>query len=187
MNGEEALKRLLDGNKKYMSGTLAAKDVKKAREATKNGQHPFVTILCCSDSRVPPELVFDANVGEIFIVRNAGNCVDTLTLGSIEYGVEHLHTPLLVVLGHEKCGAVTAACQGNVCPPNIAAIMEKIKPAVDKKGNEGVEQTIVCNLDVVSNEIRRRSEIVRHLEKEKKLKVVEMKYYFEDGRVEIIA
>jgi carbonic anhydrase len=186
MNGEEALAKLVEGNKRFVSGKLSAKDVKKAREANKNGQHPYVTILCCSDSRVPPELVFDSNLGELFIVRNAGNCVDTLVLGSVEYGVEHLHTPLLVILGHEKCGAVTAACSGGVCPPNIAAIMEKIQPAVMKKGNSNIEDTIVCNVEVVSNELRRRSEIVRHLEKEGKLKIVEMKYYFEDGRADII-
>lgn len=186
MDSDEALKRLLDGNKRYLSGKIGAKDVKTAREATVNGQHPFATVVSCSDSRVVPEFIFDTNLGEIFIIRNAGNCIDTLTMGSIEYGTEHLHTPLLVILGHSKCGAVTAACQGNVCPPNIAAIMEKIRPAVDKKGKEGVEETVVCNVTMVKDEIRRRSDIVRHLEKEGKLKIVEMKYHIEDGRVEIV-
>jgi len=186
MDADEALKRLMEGNQRYVGGMLGAKDVGSAREANKNGQHPFATIVSCSDSRVVPEFIFDTNLGEIFVIRNAGNCIDTLTMGSIEYGTEHLHTPLLVVLGHSKCGAVTAACQGNVCPPNIAAIIEKIRPAVEKKGREGIEETVVCNVEMVKDEIRRRSEIVRHLEKEGKLKIVEMKYYLEDGRIELV-
>jgi len=186
MDAQQALDRLMEGNRRYVSGKLPEKDVGSAREASKDGQKPFVTVLTCSDSRVVPEFIFDANVGEIFVIRNAGNCVDTLTLGSIEYGVEHLSTPILLVLGHEKCGAVTAACQGGVCPPNIAAVLEKIRPAVEKGGKEKVEDTIVCNMDLVSEEIRRRSEIVRHLEKEGRLKVVEAKYFF-DGHVEIRA
>ncbi len=185
MDAESAMNRLLEGNKRYMGGKLAEKDVGSAREGSKDGQKPFVTVLTCSDSRVVPEFIFDANVGEVFVIRNAGNCVDTLVLGSVEYGVEHLHTPLLVILGHEKCGAITAACSGGTCPPNIAAIMEKLRPAVERKGKEGVEETVVCNMDVVSDEIRRRSDIVRQLEKEGKLKIMEMKYFFEDGRVEV--
>jgi carbonic anhydrase len=186
MDEKAALGRLLEGNKRFMTGKLAAKDVKTPREATKTGQKPFATILTCSDSRVVPEFIFDTNIGEIFVVRNAGNCVDVVSLGSLEYGVEHLHTPLLVILGHEKCGAVTAACSGGVCPPNIQAIMDRIKPAVAKKGSEGVESTVVCNVQITSDEIRKRSDVITHLEGQGHLKIVEMKYFFEDGRVHII-
>jgi len=173
----------MEGNKRYVEGSLAPKDVKAKREQTLDGQKPFVTIVSCSDSRVVPEYIFDENLGEIFVIRTAGNIVDTITLGSIEYGVEHLHTPLLVVLGHEKCGAVTAACAGGECPPNIAAIVEKIKPAVDAGGKE-VEASVKENVIKVISEIRQKSEIVRHLESEGKLKIAGMKYYFSDGRVE---
>ena len=179
----DELNRLLEGNKRYVSGKLAEKDVGSAREASKESQKPFVTILTCSDSRVVPEFIFDANVGELFVIRNAGNVVDEIVLGTIEYGVEHLHTPLLLVLGHEKCGAVTAACSGGECPANIAAIMSRIKPAKAKGGD--VEQVILNNMDNVIEEIRAGSEIVRHLEKEGKLKIVGMKYFFEDGRAEV--
>lgn len=179
----DELNRLLEGNKRYMSGKLAEKDVGSAREASKNKQTPFATILTCSDSRVVPEFIFDANVGELFVIRNAGNIIDDIVLGTIEYGTEHLGTPLLVVLGHEKCGAVTAACSGGECPPNIAAIMSKIKPAKAKGG--GVEEVIDNNMKNVVDEIRDGSEITRHLEKEGRLKIVEIKYFFEDGRVEV--
>ncbi|MDD5172280.1 MAG: carbonic anhydrase [Candidatus ainarchaeum sp.] len=186
MDGKASLARLLEGNKRFMTGRLAAKDVKTPREATKAGQKPFATILTCSDSRVVPEFIFDTNIGEIFVVRNAGNCVDVVTLGSLEYGVEHLHTPLLVILGHEKCGAVTAACSGGVCPPNIQAIVDRIKPAVAKKGAEDVEKTIICNVQLTAEEIRKRSDVISHMEHEGHLIIVEMKYFFEDGRVHII-
>jgi carbonic anhydrase len=179
----DELERLMEGNKRFVEGNLSAKDVKAKREETKDGQKPFVTVVACSDSRVVPEFIFDTNLGEIFTIKTAGNIVDTITLGSIEYGVEHLHTPLLVVLGHEKCGAITAACQGGVCPPNIQAIVDKLKYPVEL-GEKDVEKAVVHNAKVVADEIRGRSEIVRKLEEEGKLKIVPMKYYFSDGRVE---
>ncbi len=187
VDGNTAMNRLLEGNRRFMTGTLAAKDVGSARMATKNGQKPFATVLTCSDSRVAPEFIFDTNIGEIFVVRNAGNCVDVVTLGSLEYGTEHLHTPLLVILGHEKCGAVTAACSGEMHPPNIQAIVEKIGPAVARKGGEGVESAISCNVELAAEEIRNRSDIISGLEINGHLKIVEMKYFFEDGRVHIMA
>jgi carbonic anhydrase len=187
VEGNAAMTRLLEGNKRFMAGTLAAKDVGSAREATKNGQTPFATVLTCSDSRVVPEFIFDTNIGEIFVVRNAGNCVDSVTLGSLEYGTEHLHTPLLAILGHEKCGAVTAACSGEIYPPNIQAIVDRIKPAVAKKGSEGVEGAIICNVELTADEIRNRSDVISKLESEGHLRIVEMKYFFEDGRVHIIS
>ena len=177
------LDRLMEGNKRYIEGNLAEKDVKAARLETQDGQKPFVTVVTCSDSRVVPEYIFDENIGQIFVIRTAGNIVDTITLGSIEYGVEHLHTPLLVVLGHEKCGAVTAACAGGECGHNIAAIVEKLKPSVEK-GEKNVEKAVNENIYAVISEIREKSEVVKKLEQEGKLKIIPMKYYFSDGRVE---
>ncbi|MFH1520603.1 MAG: carbonic anhydrase [Candidatus Micrarchaeota archaeon] len=185
MNEKEILERLIEGNKRFASGNTLPKDHMAAREATKDGQTPFVTVVSCSDSRVVPEYIFDLNIGEVFTIITAGNIVDTITLGSIEYGVYHLHTPLLIVLGHEKCGAITAACQGGVCPPNIQAIIDKLKLPVHV-GEKDIEKTICINTKVVIEEIRERSDIVKQLEKEGKLKLVAMKYYFEDGRVELI-
>jgi carbonic anhydrase len=179
------LERLLEGNKRFVEGALAPKDVKAKRAETKDGQKPFVTVVSCSDSRVVPEFIFDQNLGEVFVIRTAGNVVDKITLGSIEYGTEHLHTPLLVVLGHEKCGAVTAACKGGECPPNIAAIVKKLKRPV-KRGGADVEKTVTENILAVIAEIRRKSEIVRHLESEGKLKIIGMKYFLEDGEAKVV-
>src|SRR5262249_28833982 len=97
-----------------------------------SGQHPHAEVLSCSDSRVPPEIVFDHGLGDLFIVRVAANVASDTEIGSLEYGAEHLHIPLLVVLGHESCGAVTAAVQGDSPEGHIAALVELIKPAVEK-------------------------------------------------------
>jgi len=181
----DELERLLEGNRRYVEGNLAPKDMKAKREATKDSQHPFAAIVSCSDSRVVPEFIFDQGIGDIFVVRTAGNIVDTITLGSIEYGVEHLHTKILVVLGHEKCGAITSACKGGTCPPNIQAVMDKLKlPA--HLGGRDVEKTVSANAKAVLDEIRGRSEIVRKHEAEGKLRLVAMKYHLSDGRVAVV-
>ena len=109
-NADEALARLLRGNERFVAGSLLANHQSADwRKGLVGDQHPFATILSCSDSRVPPELLFDAGFGDLFVNRVAGNIVDTDNLGSIEYAVDHLHTPLVLVMGHEGCGAVTAA------------------------------------------------------------------------------
>ena len=130
--GQEALTKLIDGNKRFVSGELVKKDIGESRrQELIKGQQLFAMVLSCSDSRVSPEIIFDQGLGDIFVVRVAGNVVEPTSLGSIEYGVEHLHTPLLVILGHESCGAVTAALETEGKPEgNIGAILKKIMPAV---------------------------------------------------------
>ena len=191
--GEDSLTRLLDGNKRFMTGEFAKKDLSESRrqELTK-GQSPFATVLSCSDSRVAPELIFDQGLGDVFIVRDAGNVVDPVTLGSIEYGAEHLHTPLLVILGHEKCGAVTAALDTKGKPGgNIGAILKKIMPAVKtaRKAKKDREETL--NLAIQEN-VRNtyrgvmKSKTVRELVHEGKLQIVGAEYYLGTGKVETV-
>jgi carbonic anhydrase len=191
--GDEALQKLMDGNKRFVSGKLVKKDLgdTKRKELLK-GQKPFATVITCSDSRVPPELLFDQGLGEIFIIRVAGNVVDSIALGSIEYGVEHLHTPLLLILGHEKCGAVTATVEAEGAPEgNIGAIIKKIKPAADtakKKGGDKekiVETAISENVKNVYKDVM-KSSVVRHLVQEGKLKIVGGEYMLSTGKVEMI-
>lgn len=124
------LNRLTEGNKRFVSGNIRRKDLGAERKAVVNGQQPYAIVITCSDSRVPPEMIFDEAIGQLFVIRLAGNVVDSLALGSVEYAVEHLHTHTLVVLGHESCGAVKAAVQGGTVPPNIASIVRRISPAV---------------------------------------------------------
>ncbi len=131
----EALRRLRDGNRRAVEGrytifkTLASQRIRSAP-----AQRPFAVLLSCSDSRVPVELVFDHGIGELFVVRVAGNTYDDLVEGSIEYAVEHLHVPLLVVLGHERCGAVAAAIEsvetGQPAPGHIDSLLVQIRPIV---------------------------------------------------------
>src|SRR5271169_479581 len=110
--GDEALTRLLDGNKRFISGNLQSKDLsgEKRKELSK-GQHPSAIVVACSDSRVPPEIIFDQGLGDVFVVRVAGNVLDPILVGSIEYALEHLHAPLLIVLGNDKSDVVSAALE----------------------------------------------------------------------------
>lgn len=112
VQAEQGLRKLIEGNERFMRGEARFPTVCKETLADlARGQHPFATILGCSDSRVPPELIFDANFGELFIVRVAGNVISPEVMGSLQYAGAHLHTPLFVVLGHEGCGAVKAALE----------------------------------------------------------------------------
>ena len=133
---DEALGRLQDGNARFMRGEARFQTVQKdiLAELTK-GQRPYATIVGCSDSRVPPELVFDASFGELFVIRVAGNVLDPAVMGSIQYAAMHLRTPLFVILGHEGCGAVQAALalrnEGALQPSRIAVLLDSILPGLE--------------------------------------------------------
>lgn len=130
-DSQKALDLLKTGNARFVSGALTPKDdYARLREKLSAGQQPFAVVLCCSDSRVSPEIIFDQKLGDLFVIRNAGNVVDEVVLGSIEYAVEHLGTPLVVVMGHSSCGAVTATCQGGDLPGHIANLAKRIRPAI---------------------------------------------------------
>jgi carbonic anhydrase len=156
-----ALQMLKEGNERYLKGELTGKSSYSAdRAVLNNGQKPFAVILNCSDSRAAPEIFFDQKLGDIFVIRNAGNIADRTALGSIEYAVEHLKSRLVVVCGHSKCGAVTAACSGGELPPNISHIVEHIMPAVKKGGD--VDEVVHHNVKIMVDQIK-ADEIVRHL------------------------
>ena len=130
-DSKQALELLKAGNARFVSDALTSKDdYAIIREKLSVGQHPFAVVLCCSDSRVAPEIIFDQKLGDLFVIRNAGNIVDEEVLGSIEYAVEHLETPLVVVMGHASCGAVTATCQGGDLPGHILNLAKRIKPSI---------------------------------------------------------
>jgi carbonic anhydrase len=128
---DAVLKELAAGNARYVAGKLTLATATPARRAeVVRGQHPKAIVLGCSDSRVPPELLFDQGIGDLFVVRVAGNVAAPDTLGSVEYAAGHLGTPLVVVLGHTGCGAVAAACAGGHAEGHVEAIVEEIRPAV---------------------------------------------------------
>src|SRR4030043_701421 len=193
--GDEALQKLMDGNKRYVSGSLMKKDIgeTKRKELSTKGQKPFAVILTCSDSRVPPEILFDQGLGDIFIVRVAGNVVDPIVLRSIEYGAEHLNAPLLFILGHTKCGAVTATIEAKGEPEgNIGAIVKKIMPAAEKAKKKGgtkdeiLETAIKENIKNVYNDVMKKSKIIPHLVEEGKLKIAAGEYDITTGIVAMI-
>ena len=150
------------------------------------GQHPHAEILSCSDSRVPPEIIFDQGLGDLFVVRVAGNVARDTEIGSLEYGAEHLHIPLIVVLGHQSCGAVTAAVQGGPPEGHIAALVNLIKPAVDKsRGMTGdpVANAVRINVEMVVKQLRASTPILSEMVAHGKLKIVGAVYSLETGSV----
>jgi len=151
-----------------------------------SGQHPHAQILSCSDSRVPPEIIFDQGLGDLFIVRVAGNVAADTELGSLEYGAEHLHIPLLVVLGHQHCGAVTAAVEGGEAAGHISALVTLLRPAVEKsRGLPGdkVENAVKANVEMVVKQLRTSTPILAGLVHTGKLRVVGAVYSLDTGKV----
>lgn len=190
---DRALSRLMSGNERFVNGKLCRKDYFKERSALTTGQHPYAVVLTCADSRVPPEILFDESLGRIFTIRVAGNVADPAVLGSIEYAVEHLHTHLLMVLGHDSCGAVKATISGGELPPNIQALANRIKPAVDKVWTQGVGETERLNSAVREN-VRYQiqsslyeSQILSEFVHKKELMVVGGVYHLDSGRVEMVS
>ena len=195
MTADEALAKLKAGNQKFLTAPeLCAADVTKQRADVAKGQSPWATILTCSDSRVSPELIFGGvGLGELFVVRNAGNVADTAAMGTIEYGAEHLGSPLVVVLGHQRCGAVEAACEvvakHTKLPGFIAPMVDAIVPAakaVHGKPGDFVDNAVRENARLGAQKISTRSQIVEHLEHEGKVKVVYARYDLDKGFVDFL-
>src|SRR5262249_12825798 len=149
-------------------------------------QNPHAEILSCADSRVPPEIIFDQGLGDLFVVRVAGNVATDTELGSLEYGAEHLHIPLLVVLGHEHCGAVTAAVQGGEVEGHISSLVDLIKPGVDQsRGQPGdpVANAVRTNVENVVKQLRASNPLLSQLVAQGKLKIVGGVYSLKTGKV----
>ncbi|MDY0088585.1 MAG: carbonic anhydrase [Coriobacteriia bacterium] len=129
MKPREALGRLIQGNRRFASGQQAPVDIVERRKVTAAGQTPLAAVVACADSRVAPEIIFDTTLGELYVVRTAGNVVDELVLGSLRFAVEVLGAPLVVVLGHYGCGAVKATCAGGT-PSHLECISDEIRPSL---------------------------------------------------------
>jgi carbonic anhydrase len=195
LSAKEALANLKAGNERFASGQLHLKsDLAGARKKLVGGQKPFATILCCSDSRVPPEIIFDQSLGDIFVVRVAGNVVDTDDLGSIEYALLHLKSPLLVVVGHQKCGAVDAALgamKGHADePPNITALLKLVEPGLkgldmSLPAQELLEAGVRANVQWSLKQLREAPEIKAMLER-KTLGLAGGIYQLESGKVKFL-
>lgn len=187
----EVLRRLADGNRRFVEGHETDPHCDRQwRESLKAGQHPFATILCCSDSRVPPEMVFDQGFGDLFVVRLAGNVVDPDVEGSIEYGVLHAGTPLILVLGHENCGAVQAAlsdCSGE--PAEIQGLVGHITPCLPTVQALPPENRVAAAVDEnVKQSVRTLREIpvLAKLVEAGKLRVEGAVYDLDSGEVRML-
>lgn len=185
---EEAKQLLLDGNQRFIEGKPLSKDLSftKRSELLEKGQHPFAVIVSCSDSRVPPELLFDQALGDLFVIRIAGGVITPVELGSVEYAVEHLNTPLVVVLGHENCGAVTAAVQEGEAHGSVSAIIDKITPAVEKAKAMGTsEKDLVAKSTELNIENARldilKSSIIKERLAENQVNVLGIMYDLDEG------
>ena len=184
----DALNRLVDGNKRFTQNAQVQRDLQEQIVDTSQGQFPFAAVLSCIDSRVPAEIVFDQGIGDVFSARVAGNIVNEDMLGSIEYACKVAGSKLVVVMGHTKCGAVTAACK-NVELGNITALLSKIKPAVEKRSKglemdaEAIEEVAIQNVLLSIENIRKESPILAEMEKEAQIKIVGAIYNVASGEV----
>ncbi|HXP73321.1 MAG TPA: carbonic anhydrase [Stellaceae bacterium] len=194
ISSEAARQRLVAGNGRYVSGQPLRLDHSRRRETVAHGQMPFAIVLGCSDSRVPPEILFDQGLGDIFTVRVAGNIADDLAIGSMEYAVDHFGTPLIVVLGHERCGAVSATVEsvaaGTMPPPHIASLVAALRPAVEaSKGMPGdaVENAITTHVRRTVEALRASGPILGDAVARGRLEIVGAEYHLASGRVGFLA
>jgi len=189
----DSLAKLKTGNDRFVAGKPEHPDQSVARRSeVAKGQHPYAIILSCSDSRVPPELVFDAGLGDLFVVRVAGNTADESAIGSIEYAVEHLGATLIVVLGHERCGAVKAAVDSAdataPAPGHLPAVLEPIAPAVKQVKNfpgDTVDFAVRANVANTVEQLKTSDPVLSERLKSGKLQIVGGRYDLETGAVEL--
>ena len=180
-----ALARLKAGNARFVANPVSKGKPTAARRAeTAQTQHPFAIIVGCADSRTSPELVFDQDIGDLFVIRTAGNLIDDHGLGSIEYAVDHLGTRLIVVLGHERCGAVKAAMASATAPGHVNSLVRDIQPAVEAaKGEKGdpLANTVKANARLVAEKIGKEAELGEH---KSEVRIVTGYYDLDTGVVE---
>jgi len=197
-NADEALKALMDGNKRFVESVNGGpRRSEERRMEVTLGQAPFAVILACADSRVAPEILFDQGIGDLFVVRVAGNVVDTTNTGvqgSLEYGVLALGAPLIMVLGHSRCGAVAGAIEalqkGTQFPGSINDIVQDIEPAVKKaKGEKGdlLHNSNIANVELGVETLKNSDPVISDLVKKGKVKVVGANYDLKTGEVKLIS
>jgi carbonic anhydrase len=186
--------QLKQGNQAFLAGRTIAPDVRgRRRLEVARAQYPIAVLVSCSDSRVPPEVLFGKGLGQLFIVRNAGNTIDTVAMGSLEYAVAELNVPLVVVMGHERCGAVAAAVSvvenGTTFPGSIGRMVEPIVPAVLEAKRRGVadllDASVRANVSRTVARLREFSEpMVLDRIRSGRLRVIGARYDLDDGRVD---
>lgn len=199
ISAAEALERLKDGNQRFVKGEANQEILSSRRGELVEGQNPFAIILGCSDSRVPAEIVFGQGLGDLFVIRVAGNIVAPSQIGSVEFAAEAFGTKLVVVLGHSRCGAVSAGVEELLRPvesrsPNLRAIVERITPSIEilvnsagtKDKSEIIAQAVRANIKSSVNQLKHGSRIIEDLTASEGLKVVGAEYCLDTGLVEFL-
>jgi len=188
---DRALSELKAGNARFVSGRLTRRHVDRKRvKEVSTGQHPKAIVLGCADSRVPPEVVFDEGIGDVFVVRVAGNVSEPATLASVEYAAEHLHVPLIIVLGHERCGAVKATAETKEpVEGNIGKLLKELQPPVDAArkhpGKRGlVDDAVHVNVEYVAEQLKIESPVLAGMVEKGEVRIVTGVYKIETGEVE---
>ncbi|MHC1711589.1 MAG: carbonic anhydrase [Solidesulfovibrio sp.] len=194
VTADEAISKLKEGNQRFVAGANVGphQDAARRHDTSVNGQHPVAVVLGCADARVPVEVLFDQGVGDIFTVRVAGNVAATDEIGSIEYGAEHLGAPLVVVLAHTKCGAVTAVVKNEHVTENIGKLVAPIVPAVkgvkSRFANSSLEElisrSIEANMWQAISDMYAKSPLLKKMAAEGKVKVVGALYDIDSGAVQ---
>lgn len=190
LSSDQALEGLMMGNKRFMAGdVLHPRQGADRRKEITEGQTPFAIVLSCSDSRVPPEVIFDQGLGDLFVVRVAGNTFTDFELGSIEYGAGVLHAPLIVVLGHDRCGAVEATLAHKPLPGHIGALAKRIDLDIEGRTcatHDKLRCAIDANVSSLVKQLQNSEPILAALVGAGKLKVVGARYVLKTGEVEIL-
>ncbi len=191
---DAALDRLVKGNARYVDGVSRRHDFKHEREALSTGQNPFAAILSCADSRIAPEYCFDSARGDLFVCRIAGNFASDEMVASLEYAVQVLNTPLIMVLGHEACGAVDATIKsvkdGTTLPGHLPSLVAAIKPAVDAAKNDSgdlLTNAIHRNVSLNVDKLKSAAPILKSFADDKKIRIVGGIYELKSGKVELVA
>ena len=189
---ENPLTRLMEGNQRFYNfhPVHPDEDITRFKE-TAEGQHPVAVVISCSDSRLSPELIFDQGVGDIFVIRTAGNIIGGVELGSVEYAVEHLDARLVMVMGHEGCGAIKALVEGGEAPGHIRDIIDSLQQEAEIKdlvAHEGyqMEHCILANIRHGVHQIRTQSALIREKEEKGQLKLVGARFDLNSLRVELL-
>jgi carbonic anhydrase len=189
LSADDAFRRLKEGNQRFVIGKENDSNYVQRRSELANGQKPFAIVVSCSDSRVGPEVVLDQGLGDIFVVRSAGHIVDDVALGSIEYAIEHLGSTLILVLGHERCGAVASAVAGGEASGHLADVVDPIKPVVDDVKNQPgdiTENSVRANVRRVVNQLKGAGPILSERIQTGKLKIVGARYDLDTGEIEVL-
>ncbi len=189
---DQALTQLLHGNERFVAGwpDHPNQSARRRREVSDTGQQPYAIILSCADSRVPPEIIFDQGLGDLFVIRVAGNVLDEVILGTIEYAVEHLHTPLVMVLGHDKCGAVTAAVERVPINNHVQAVVDALQPALtlaEAQEGDRVSTTIDANIRYAVKTLHASEPVLMGACAAGHVRIVGARYNLDTGEVKIIA